>query len=185
MGTTNLDSLSLGGTLTVTGATTQTGAQAFAGAVTMASTLAVTGAVTLTVPLTKANINGSAKRERFNFSVNAGGTIADGTTYTGYFAPGRAGTVTKVSLIASTAPVGGTNTVNVKKGGASGQSVLSAAFDPTTLVADTISAATLNATAANLAFTAAEGLYVEWVAGTQSTDGVRAAVCIEVEFDDL
>lgn len=135
--------------------------------------------------LPKAHVNASVKRERFTFQVNAGGTIADGTTYTGYFPLGRAGVVKGVYLIAATAPIGGTNTVDVKKGGASGQSVLAAAFDPTTLVADTISSATLNATAANIAFTAAQGLYVAWVAGTQTTDGVRAAVCVEVEFDDV
>ena len=135
--------------------------------------------------LPKAHLNAGVKRERFTFNVNAGGTVADGTTYTTYFAPGRAGVVKGVYLIASTAPVGGTNTVDVKKGGASGTSVLTAAFDPTTLVADTISTASLSGTAATVAFTATQGLYVAWVAGTQTTDGVRCSVCVEVEFDDI
>lgn len=175
----------LSSTLAVTGAVTLASTLAVTGAATFASTVGITGALSLTVPLTKVNLSGAAKRIAFAFPVNAGGTLADGTTYRGQIPTTRAGQVTAVGILAATPPVGGTNTVNVKKGGASGQSVLAAAFDPVSLVANVVSSATLNATPANRAYTATEGLYWEWVAGTQSTDAVNAAVLVEVELDDF
>lgn len=205
-----LNDVQVNGSITVTGTSTHTGATTFAGAVTLSSTVAttgaatfastiavtgaatfgstvsITGALTLTVPLTVANAGNAVKRLLIPVIVNAGGTLADNTTYKGYLPIGRVGKVTAVSVIAATAPAGGTNTVDVKKGGSAGQSVLSAAFNPTTLVADTISAASLNATPANLAFTATQGLYWEWVTGNpQTTDAINAALLIEVELTDF
>lgn len=172
-GTTNLDALQLDSNLTV------------GGNLTVAGTQNITGAVTLSTPLGGASVNNSVKRQVFHFSPNSGGTIADNTTYRAYFAPGRAGTVTKVSIIAGTVPIGGTNAIAIKKAGASGNAMLAASFDPTGLVVDTISAPALTATAADRAITATQGIYVEWAAGSQSTDGANASVSIEFEPADF
>lgn len=130
-------------------------------------------------------VSAGTQRERFQFNINSNGTLADGTTYSFYIVPGRAGTVTNVAVVAGTAPVGGTNTIDVKKGGSGGTSVLSATFDPTTLTANTIGTGTLSGTLATKQFTATQGLYISWATGTQTTDAVAATVCVEVEFNAL
>ncbi|MBX9570905.1 MAG: hypothetical protein K2X77_18570 [Candidatus Obscuribacterales bacterium] len=181
--------VTMASTLAVTGNGTVGGTLGVTGNATLGGTLAVTGAVTLTVPLTAANINKSAKRQVFLFRPNNGGTIADGTTYAGFINPGRAGTVTGVSVIAGTPPVGGTNTVKVLRGSSAGNTMLSAAsYDPTGLTANQAAAMTLTATGADLAVAASganSGIYVEWVAGTQSTDGVNACIAVEFEPTDF
>lgn len=180
--TTQTGNLSLGGNLAVTGTSAHTGAATFG------STVAVTGAVSLTVPLTKANVGNQSKRVIYTYSVANGGTLADSTTYRGWFVPGRAGSITKISVMAGTPPVGGTNTVKVLKGSSSGNTMLSAAsYDPTGLTANQAAAMTLTGTAADLAITASganSGAYIEWAAGAQSTDAINAAVSIEFEPDD-
>ena len=150
-----------------------------------AGTLEVTGAVTLTTPLTIANIGNAIKRERETYQFNGGNVLADGTTYKGYINTGRAGTLKAVFVAADTKPASGTNTVKVSIGGTGGTNPLAAAsFDPTTLTAKTISTVALSATAANVAFTAAQPIYVEWVSGTQSTAAVNASITLEYELLD-
>lgn len=181
--------VTMSSTLAVTGNTTVTGTLGVTGAATLSSTLAVTGAVTLTVPLTAANINKSAKRQVFLFNVNGGGTLADGTTYKASFVPGRAGTVTGASVFAQTPPVGGTNTVKILRGTSAGNTMLSAAsYDPTGLTANQAAAMTLTATGADLAVAASganSAIYVEWVAGTQTTDAINAVIAVEFEPTDF
>lgn len=147
-------------------------------------------APTITGGLTAANIQtGSAKRQTmvwFPASNVAGGTLADGATYRGYLPIGRAATIKQVNCLCGTVPAGGTNTVKVLKASSSGNTMLSAAtFDPTTLTNDTITSPALTATGADLGVTAAQGVYVEWVAGTQTTDGVNCAVSVEYEPTDF
>lgn len=158
------------------------------GNVTVGGTLGVTGAVTFTDPLDKASLGSQSKRVIFNVPINTGGTLADSTTYRGFVAPGRAGTVTNISVIAGTVPVGGTNTVKVLKGSSAGNTMFSAAsYNPTGLTANQAAPMTLTGTATDLAITASganSGIYVEWATGVQTTDAVNAAVSIEFEPDD-
>lgn len=146
------------------------------------------GSPVFTTPLVKANVNTSVKRQSQSWQVNgaAGSVLADGTTYKGFLAPGRAVTITKVNCLCGTKPIGGTSTIKVLKASASGNTTLSAAtVDPTTFTDNTISSLTLTATGADLALTAAQGVYVEWVTGTQTTDGVNCTIAVEYELDDI
>jgi hypothetical protein len=176
-GTTNLDSLSLSGNQTVTGNQT------------IGGTLGVTGAVTLGTPLTAANIQtGSAKREllTWHFASNiATQTAADSTTYTALLFPGRAGTVKAITFGCITAPIGGTDTLTVKKG-TGGNTMLSAAsVDATTLTDGTGTPATLTSTSADLGLTATQGIEVKYAAGVQTTDAVDLSVTVEFEPTDF
>lgn len=143
----------------------------------------INGAKTFGTPLTVASVNNAIESHVFNVPV-VNGTIADGTTYTCLIAPGRAGTITKLSIAAAVVPVGGTNTVTISKNGV--QTLLSAAnFDPTTIgAAHTSQALTLTATGADLTFVATDVIKIVWVAGTQSTDGIAPAVSAEMNFTD-
>lgn len=153
---------------------------------------------TITIPDSSSNANlvltgGSlwqqSKRFVLTNSFNGGGTLSDSTTYKAFLVPGRAGTVTRVSVMAGTAPAGGTNTVKVLKGSSSGNTMLSAAsYDPTNLTDNQASTMTLTSTAADLAVTASgadSGIYVEWAAGVQSTDAATVTISVEFEPDDL
>lgn len=196
------NNVKVGGNLTVSGTTTHTGAVTnsgnmtvtgtlgVTGATTLSSTLAVTGAVTLTSPLTAANIqSGSAKREllTWHFASNvADQTAADGTTYAAMLYPGRAGTVKAAGWGCITAPIGGTSTLKILKASSSGNTMLSTAtVDPTTLADNTFTAATLTGTGADLAVTATQGIYVELVTGTQTTDAKDLSVTVEFEPTDF
>lgn len=114
----------------------------------------------------------------------AGSVLADGTTYIGFLPFGRAGVVKRVNCLCGTAPVGGTNTVKVLEATSSGATMLSAAtFDPTTLANNVITSPALTGTAADLTLTATQGVYLEWITGTQTTDAVNCAVAVEYEPD--
>lgn len=205
--------LSVTGNTTHTGTLTQTGAATFTVAPVLSSgtfsangdtitiqdlgnanliqsegTQTINGTKTFGTPLVKANVNASVKRQALTWYVNpiATAVIADGATYKGFLPIGRAATVTKVNCLCGTAPVGGTSTIKVLKASGSGNTMLSTAtVDPTTLVDNTISSLTLTGTGADLAVTAAQGVYLEWVSGTQTTDGVNCAINVEYELDDI
>lgn len=153
---------------------------------TITGALNVTGAVTLTTKLTAANANASVRRKLIYVPVvGTAGTLADSTTYKFYVPVGEIATLKKVSIIAATPPVGGTNTIKVLKASSSGNTMLGAAsFDPTTLVTNVISAPALTATAADQAITAAQGIYVEWATGVQTTDGISCGILLELELTD-
>lgn len=160
------------------------GAQTINGVKTFGSAPVITGG------LPAAQIQtGSAKRQllRYHFAPNvATGTVADGTTYRALLFPGRAGTVTRAGWGCITAPVGGTSTLKILKASSAGNTMLSTAtVDPTTLTDNTFTPATLTATGADLAITATQGIYVELVAGTQTTDAVDVEAVIEFEPTDF
>lgn len=174
------------GTLAVTGASTLTGnvtasgTLGVTGATTLSSTLAVTGACTFSTPLTVAQVNSAIESKII--AVPIVGTIADGTTYTLLVAPGRAGTVTKISIAAVTKPAGGTNTVEVLKNGTTTM-LVAATFDPTTITTDLVSQAlSLTATGADLALVATDVIKIVWTAGTQTTDAVAPVITIEMNL---
>ena len=146
-------------------------------------TLTQTGAATFTVPLTVAAVNSAIDRHSQAGTIANGGTIADGATHRVVFHPGRAGTLKQVAVSAITPPIGGTSTVKFLKNNAT--AMTAADFDPTGLVANTLSKPALHATAANLAFTATDTIVAEWVSGTQTTDAVGAGVSIEYELTDF
>lgn len=175
-------------TLTTTGAQTVGGAMSVTGNLAVTGTSAFTGAITATVPITNASIGNAAKRWSVPFSFAAGGTLADSTTYRTWVVPGRAGSVKRITLIAGTPTVGGTNTFKVLKGSSAGNTMLSAAsFDPTGLTANQASAMTLTATSADLAVTASganSAVYLEYAAGVQTTDAINVAGNVEFEADD-
>jgi hypothetical protein len=185
--------LVVSGTTTHTGAvtnsstTTNTGTVTNTGNVTVGGTLGVTGAVSLTVPLTAANIqSGSAKRmtQVIRLSPETG-ACADSTVYRGYATLGRVGTVTRVTLIAGTAPTVGTDTIKVRKNTVAGNNILTADFDANTLVAATATSPALTATGADLALLATEGVYCEYSAGTQTVDAINVNAVVEFEPTDF
>lgn len=188
----NPGNVTVGGTLGVTGAQTNAsdlsvgGNAAVTGNLAVTGTSAFTGAASFTVPITQANINRAGRRQIVYFQPGAiGGTLADSTTYRSLVAPGRIATVTGVFVVAQTPPAGGTNTVRVLKGSSAGNTMLSAAsYDPTALVANTVTPMTLTATGADLTITAAQPIYVEWVSGVQTTDAINAVVGVEFEVAD-
>lgn len=114
-----------------------------------------------------------------------GGTVADGTVYRGFLCPGFACTVKGISLIAAQPSVGGTNTFKALKGSSSGNTMLSAAsYDPTGLTANQGALMSLTSTAADLQLAASgagSGIYLEYNAGTQTTDATQVGVLVEVE----
>lgn len=159
-----------------------------AGAQTIGGVKTFSAQPVFSVPLIKSNLGNQSKRVIYCLPINGGGTLSDSTTYRGWFVPGRAGSVTKISVIAATAPIGGTNTVKVLKGSSSGNTMLSAAsYDPTGLTANQAAAMTLTSTSADLALTASgasSGAYIEWATGSQTTDAINCCVQIEFEPDD-
>lgn len=142
--------------------------------------------ITASTPIVNASIGNGAKRQILQFAVNGGVALADSTTYASLLVPGRAGVVKAINFVATTPPVGGTSTLIVKKASSAGVTMLStASVDPTTLVANTVLPATLSATAADLAVTATEGVYTEWVTGVQTTDAIGGLIQVEFEPDDF
>lgn len=146
----------------------------------------IAGTKTFSTPLVKASLNNSVKRHRLIVPIAAGGVLADSTVYKAFVPIGQIATVTGVFAIAQTPGVGGTNTLKVLKANSAGNTMLSAAsFNPTTLVANTISSIPLTGTGADLAVTAAQGIYVEYSTGVQTTDAENVAVVIEYELTDF
>lgn len=183
--------VTMGSTLAVTGNTTVGGTLGVTGNTTVGGTLGVTGAVTLTVPLTAANIQtGSAKRQVFvaYLSPNTG-AAADGTVYRQTIFPGRAGTVTRISYGAQTAPTVGTDTIKVLKGSSSGNTMLSTAtVDANGITANQVTTASLTATSADLGVAASGAgscIYCEYSAGTQTVDAIGVTVTVEFEPTDF
>lgn len=133
---------------------------------------------------TSGNQNGQvAKGDRQIVSIGSG-TLANGTTFTYELALGRAATITQISIAASTVPVGGTNTVTVKKNGTT--NLLSAAnFDPTTIAAaQTSQVLPLSATAASLSLAATDTIDVVYTSGTQATAAIAPVITIEALLTD-
>ena len=174
VGDTNLTNLVLSGDLTVGDDVVITG------------DLTVTGATVIGTALAGADVNTAVSRQRAVIQIAGGSTIADGATYKQLFSVGRALTVNRILIAAAVKPAGGTNTVTIKKN-VSGNTLLNAAtFDPTTITANaTIQALTLTSTAADLALDADDTVYIEWVAGTQTTDAQAAIIVIEYTVTDL
>lgn len=165
---------------------TVAGAAAVTGNATVSGTLAVTGAASLTVPLTKANVNNSVKREVVMLSFD--GTLTDGSTNRRSIVMTRAGRVVGIRVAARVKAVGGTNTLALARirAGASVNLISTATVDPTAVpaAADTGEAMTLTATTADLNFAANDILRATLVCGTMTTDGADYAVALEVEYDD-
>lgn len=168
------------GTSTLTGNVSAAGTLAVTGNATIGGTLGVTGAITPTVPLTVAAVNNAIESKLINVTIGAGTALADSTAYYALVAPGRACTITKISIAASTKPAGGTNTVAIEKNGTT--TVLNAAtFDPTTIAADNTSQAlTLTGTGANLALASTDVLKITWTTGVQTTDAIAPVITVEV-----
>lgn len=160
------------------------------GAIT-AATLTLTGALaaaslTLTTPLQKAYLTGAAKRVVVPVELcPETGSIAASTTYKGWACPGYAGKVVKVVALLQTAVTGGTGVMKVLKAASNGNTCLgTATFDATTLVANTATSLALTGTAADLAITAAQGIYLELVTGSGAS-GANLTVFVIFELDDF
>lgn len=109
----------------------------------------------------------------------AGGTIPNGTVYKIVIAPGRAGTVSQISIAANVVPIGGVNTVQVLKNGVT-TLLVAATFDPTTIgSANTSQTLSLTGTPASLALTATDTIQVIYTSGTQGTAAVAPTVSVE------
>lgn len=123
------------------------------------------------------------KRQSFRVALSPNtGAAVDSTVYKGMIFPGYAGVVKKITFGCQVAPSVGTDTIKVLKATSSGNTMLSAAsFNANTLVAVTPSAGTLTSTAADLALTAAQGIYVEYSAGVQTVDAIDVSVTVEYE----
>ena len=105
--------------------------------------------------------------------------IADTTTLTSLVTASRAGTVTRISIVAGVTPVGGTNTVSVLKNGTTTM-LSTATFDPTTITANyAAQALTLTGTGGNLALAAGDCILVTYVSGTQVTPAQNVTVVVE------
>jgi len=135
-----------------------------------------------TFVVTNGNVNGQVAKARvFNVNVAAAtGTLANGATYTYLIAPGRAGTITQISISASVVPIGGTNTVTITNNATTNTALSTANFDPTTITtAKTSQPLTLTATASDLILPATGTVSVVYVAGTQSTAAIAPVVSVE------
>ena len=127
--------------------------------------------------------NGIAGRELlvFDLAPNTGAAV-DATTYKQVLFPGRACVVKNITIGCIVPPAGGTCTVKVLKGTSSGNTMLNAASaDATALVANTGSVRTLSATAADLALTATQGIYAEYVGAQSTTDAQGVVALVEIE----
>lgn len=153
---------------------------------TVAGAVAVTGTASLTVPLTKANVNNSVKREIVMLSFD--GTLTDGSTNRRSIVMTRAGRVVGIRVAARVKAVGGTNTLALARvrAGASVNLISTATVDPTAVpaAADTGEAMTLTATTGDRNFAANDILRATLVCGTMTTDGADYTVALEVEYDD-
>lgn len=165
---------------------TTTSDVAIGGAATVTGNMTVTGTFTSSTTQGKANVKSNLKRVYACVALApVTGAAADSTNYSGFIAFGRAGTVTKITVIADTPPAGGTDTLAVKKASSAGNTMLSAStYDMTSLVANTATSMTLTATAADLTLTAAQGIWLRYAAGVQTTDAINICVCVEFEPDD-
>lgn len=144
---------------------------------TLKNSLSVLGGLTLGTPLTIGNVNNAVKSNEFD--INISGATTSSTTYRNLIAPGRASTLTKVSIAVNTVPAGGTCTLAVKKN--NGNTMLSAAtFNMTTLTANLVADVPLTAVAADLALTATDSITVEVVTGTLSTQANSPGIMIEM-----
>lgn len=148
---------------------------------TVKNNLSVGGGLTLGTPLTIANVNSAIESKFHNVCIGPGTALADSTVYYALVTPGRACTVTKITIGANIVPVGGTNTVAIQKNGTT--TLLSAAtFDPTTIAAaNTGQSLALTATAASRVLAAGDSILVTWTAGVQTTDCRAPVVVIEVD----
>lgn len=134
-----------------------------------------------TVVSTTGNANGQvAKAKEFDVNIGPGQALANSTTFSYVVAPGRAGTVTLLSLAALVKPAGGTNTLAIKKN--NGNTMLSTAtFDPTTIGANNVSQPlTLTSTAADLTLTATDTITVIYTSGVQTTAAQAPTLTIEM-----
>lgn len=176
------------GSLTSTSAVNVTsgGLIVTAGGLTVSAGAVSVPSITASTPIVNASIGNGAKRQILQFAVNGGASCADSTTYQCLLIPGRAGIVKAINFVAATPPVGGTDTLIVKKGSSAGNTMLSAAsVDATTLVANTVLPGTLTATSADLAITATQPIYVSYVSGVQTTDAINMNIQIEFEPNDF
>lgn len=145
----------------------------------------INGVKTFGTPIVSASINAAIKKKLITvpFRGLAVQALDDSTVFTQLVTPGRAGTLTQVSIAAITPPIGGTNTVAVLKNDTT--AMLAANFDPTTLTTVVASKPALHGTAGNLAFTSTDTISIVWTAGVQTTDAVAPTVTLEVELTDL
>lgn len=110
------------------------------------------------------------------------GIIADGATHAFSIFPGIAGTVKRISCNAAVFPGDGTSTIKILKAATNGNTMLStASVDPATKTSLTGFDFTLTSTAADLALTATQLIYCEFVCGTVTNQ--PAAVTITVEYE--
>jgi hypothetical protein len=128
-----------------------------------------------------------AKKKNFIVPLSpATGANADSVVYRGIIFPGRAGSVSKITIGCQTPPTVGTDVIKVLKASSSGNTLLSTAtFDANTLVANTATTPTLTATTADLAITATQGIYCEYSAGVQTVDAIGISVNIEFTPTDF
>ncbi|MBX9688197.1 MAG: hypothetical protein K2X27_15925 [Candidatus Obscuribacterales bacterium] len=130
---------------------------------------------------------GSAKRETQTIMLSPStGTAANTTVYSGLLSFTKACTVKAISYGTAVDPVSGTNTLKALKGSSSGNTMLSTAsvsLNGTT--ANTVVAATLTATGADLSIPAATPLYFEYSAGTQGAAAKSVFMSVEVEKNDF
>jgi len=152
----------------------------------LSGTLAVAGAATFSTPITKANINASVRRQRMTIPLSpVTGAAADSTNYSGWFFPGVACTVTGISLITDTPPTVGTDVFTAKKASSAGTTMLSAAsYNCNSLVANTGTPMALTTTAADLQLTATQGAHLRYAAGVQTVDLINLFATVEYEVTD-
>lgn len=156
------------------------GAQTINGVKTFGSAPVITGGLPASQIQT-----GSAKRQVQTVMLTPStGAAADATVYRGIISFKRAGTVTGISYGAAVVPTSGTNVIAVEKNSFSGNTMLNAAS--VSLNSATIGqAATLTATAPDLALTAEQVITCEYNAGTQDTDAEQVFVTVEFEPTDF
>ncbi len=152
----------------------------------LSGSLAVTGLATFSTPIKKDNLNASVKRQRMIVPLAPiTGAAADSTNYSGWFFPGVACTVTGIALIVETPPTVGTDVFTAKKGSSSGNTMLSAAsYNCNSLVANTGQPMTLTTNATDLQLTATQGAHLRYAAGVQTVDAINMSVVVEYEVTD-
>lgn len=161
------------------------GAQTVNGVKTFGSAPVITGG------LPAAQIqSGSAKRQVLKITLSPiTGAAVDSTVYRGMVFPGRAGTITRITVGCQTPPTVGTDVIKLLKGSSAGNTLINAAtFDANTLTANQGTAMTLTATGADLGIQASganSGIYAEYSAGTQTVDAIGIDATIEYEPTDF
>lgn len=114
----------------------------------------------------------------------ASGIIADGATHTCIIAPGIAGVVKRIHCNATVFPGDGTSTIKIQKAAAGGNTMLStASVDPATKTSNTGFDFTLTSTAADLALTATQHIYCEFVCGTVTNQPGNVVIMVEYQPD--